>query len=530
MSTEKLTDLGEMLQRAVTNVKLYTQHKAREKHVDPIHVPNVGGMLSAAYEQLRNASENIEDHLLFQRAILRFYKRNLSFISHKKREGLGYELVVELTQAEYLKNDSVTKETVAALDEVINELYTTYWILTDKTHRVPRAKAQRWVLELLSVRSEQVFNNPIRILSFAHVAHTHFLPLLDVKQYIAEGEHIAEVDHQKLLYIAIHRALLKSDEANIRNALLDLYSISPRDTVNFITFNENFDQLAGSKTLVKLARILNRNGAPLRVLRTTFLEKGDEDLAPVLASRSKALSAVDAQIELEYKQLKKRLRVGVIRSIIFLFLTKAIVGLLIEIPYDLLVHGAIVIIPLVINLIFPPLFIAVSGLTLKHPTEANKQAVTDYIESMLYQDSTTPLTVKTSQSSGRAYVFNTVYVAMFIIVFALVAERLIWLEFNVVQGIIFFVFLSTASFLGYRLSLQVKELEIVSASQGLIALIRDFLYAPFIFFGRKISYRFSRMNIVAQILDTMIELPLKTILRLARQWMNFLNNKTEELL
>jgi hypothetical protein len=119
---------------------------------------------------------------------------------------------------------------------------------------------------------------------------------------------------------------------------------------------------------------------------------------------------------------------------------------------------------------------------------------------------------------------------MFVLAFYLLTTRLAALGFNIIQGVIFFIFLSTASFLGYRLTLQIKELEIVNTNQGIVALIRDFLYAPFIFAGKRISYRFSRLNIIAQILDVAIELPLKTMLKLVRQWIIFLNNKKDELL
>jgi hypothetical protein len=98
-----------------------------------------------------------------------------------------------------------------------------------------------------------------------------------------------------------------------------------------------------------------------------------------------------------------------------------------------------------------------------------------------------------------------------------------------VQGLIFFIFLSTASFLSYRLSLQVKEIELVSSSEGFLSLLHDTFYAPFIFIGRRISYRFARLNIVAQIFDNVIELPLTTILRLLRQWTAFLRTKQDEI-
>ena len=53
--------------------------------------------------------------------------------------------------------------------------------------------------------------------------------------------------------------------------------------------------------------------------------------------------------------------------------------------------------------------------------------------------------------------------------------------------------------------------------------------ARFVVVGRRISYRFARLNIVAQILDNVIELPLTTVLRLLRQWTAFLRNKQDDL-
>ena len=90
---------------------------------------------------------------------------------------------------------------------------------------------------------------------------------------------------------------------------------------------------------------------------------------------------------------------------------------------------------------------------------------------------------------------------------------------------IFFIFLSTAAFLAFRLSRQIHELEAVNTSQGSLSLMRDIMYMPFIYVGWQISYRYSKINIVAIVLDILIEMPLKTILRLVRQWNQFLNAK-----
>jgi hypothetical protein len=524
------TSLGILLKDALANIALHDQVDKSATTEQTVHVQDMGNGLLFAYEQLRNVSENIQDHLLFQSAIKRFYKRNLSFGFDKQPQGLAGELIIELTQAEYIKNDTTPLSRLAVIDELIKEHYETYWHIIKHFKSVRSDTAQKWTLEILTVKTEQTFNNPVRLLSFAALAYSHFSPLLTVSDFIVEGEKVDDADQATILYIAIHKALLKSNDANVRSGLFGLYGISNSEVSNLVDFNKKFDYLSSFKTTARISRIVSRNGAPLRILRATFFQKHSDSKPIHIENKSHILGQIESQISEEYKQVQQTVRVGVIKSIIFLLITKALIGLIVEIPYDLAVTGSIVILPLTINLIFPPLFIAVTALTFKMPSRANKKALVSYIESMLYETTSVKPQLKYFQPTGSAYFFNTVYVIMFLAVFYLVAKQLINLNFNIIQGVIFFIFLSTASFLGYRLTIQIKELEIVSRNQGFITLIRDFLYAPLIFVGQKISYRFARMNIIAQLLDIVIELPLKTVLRMMRQWSTFLNNKKDELL
>ena len=531
MNTSKTTALGKLLQQSTQNISSYDTYLQSTKHEETVHVANVANAILFAYEQLRNASENIEDHLLLQRAILRFYKRNLSFIAHRKPARLGEELITELTQAEYLPNDSVPLSVLKQLEGLIDEYYEIFWKTHKQDAKIPAEKVEKWVLEILSVKSEQLFNNPIRILSFAHFAHAHFTGLIKYDQLIVADESIDTADYPTLLYIAIHKGLLRSDDANVRSGLLDLYSIKPSHTNQFLEFNKKYDALSSLRSAAALTRFINKNGAPLRILRSTFFEQQNDNLAIDVHNQTKLTSVVEAQIDTDYTDVRSSVNKGVVKSIIFLLITKAIIGLLVEIPYDIVVTGSIIIVPLVINLLFPPLFLALTALTFKLPGEANKKAISDYIAGMLYDEpGVRRPTLKYIESVGNTMVFNTIYALVFIGAFYLVVSRLIALDFNIAQAIIFIIFLSTASFLGYRLTLQIKELELVNTNQGFIALVRDFLYAPFIFVGKKISYRFGQLNIIAQILDIVIDLPLKTIVRLVRQWMVFLNNKKDELL
>ncbi len=82
--------------------------------------------------------------------------------------------------------------------------------------------------------------------------------------------------------------------------------------------------------------------------------------------------------------------------------------------------------------------------------------------------------------------------------------------------LIFFFFFSTASFLGFRLSGLTRELVLTSRRTGLFASIWDFFYLPFIVIGQWVPRKYGKINAVGRILDVVIELPLKAVLRLTR--------------
>lgn len=489
-----------------------------------INVGGVGGVVSAAYEQLRNAAEYTQEHLLRQRAMRRFYSRNISFISRKEiNKTIGEELIIELTQAGYIENDSLSYETVSVIYEKVKELYSAYWKLREA--KVSRGKAERWILDVLSVETEEVIDSDQQTKVFLQFVFMHYNETLDKKHFVTEDDDSSQ--YEASLYIAVHRSLLKSDLANVRSDLLNLYEIKPTSAKSFLVFNEKVDEMFSSALSDRLARHITKYGAPLRVLRA-MVEDGS-DFPSLVESRSRFLVAYESQIEHEYRKANTKLNNGLIKSIIFLLLTKSLIGVFIEIPYDILVIGYIAVLPLVINLLFPVIYLVVLRLGLRTPGQANTKAMVAYAEEMIYKDGNRAVLHPKRRLGGYPLGYKILFGLMFVVTFSIVISRLIDWDFNVVQGVIFFIFIATASFLGFRLSRMIRELELITAKSGMIAIIRDFLYFPFIVLGQKISERYEQINIVSQILDTVIELPLKTVLRLLRQWSSFLNDQKDRL-
>ena len=519
-----LSVIGEQFRAALSSARTFrersrNQHEKQEK----IHVVGAGGTLTSAYEQLRNAAENTEEHLLLQNAIRRFYRQLLLTRDHKDLKRSGDELAIELTLAGYLKNDSLTANQI----KTINTLATQYGELLEslRARKVSNETALRWVLEMLSVSVERELSDHFDDDVFMQFCYEYFRATLDPTK-LFDGK--TPKDYDIALFMAVHKALLKSDTAVIRADLMRRYQIAQSETKRFIDLSTHIDGVLASHLADRLYRIVDRQAAPERIVRRMLHE--DVDVRKLLENKPQFLTAFETQLDREYSQVSVRIRRAIIKSIIFLFITKVIIGLAIEIPYDYALHDRIIWLPLIVNLLFPPLYMALLSLTLRLPGPANTRALSDRIASVLYTgdarlnlQATPPLYRK----SGRAA--SVFYVLFGVALISLISWGLVAIGFSPLHLLIFFIFLSTASFLGFRLSRMVRELEVVNTQQTGLTFVRDLFYLPFVVIGRWLSEKYSKVNIITLILDMVIELPLKTILRLVRQWAAFINAKKDEI-
>lgn len=475
-----------------------------------VHVTGAGRAITYVYEQLRNSAEYAEDHLL-QFAIKRFYRRVFITRDTDIIKKCGEELIVELTLAGYLKNDTVTLKTIERINQLAVEYYNAQLAYS----------RENWAVNILAVEIEYILIHDFRRDVFIQFAYDYFLRTINRKKVFGSSIKNYEI----ALFIAIQRALLKSDDSTIRASILRRYGQSPRSSAYKHT-NEMIDSVLQSKGAERVYWLVNRQSAPFRILWRVI--DGKEDFPALLKHRSDFLAEYEKQIKAECAQIDKRINRGIIKSVIFLIVTKVIIGMAIEIPYDMAFYGYVLITPLIINLLFPPLYMILLRFTLRLPGKNNDQALQESVEHLFYEEKQS-VNISRKISSDLGTAFNVVYVISSILIFGGVAWLLISLGFSLVHLAIFFVFLSAASFLGFRLSRQIREIEIVDGQQGGVSLVRDFFYIPFVVVGRWMSEKYARVNIVGLFLDMAIELPLKTILSLIRQWGSFINSKKDEL-
>jgi hypothetical protein len=510
--------LKQLLSGARHHLQQAESHTANEEKV---HVVGAGGTLTAAYEQLRIAAEYAEEHLLLQRAIRRFYKRLFLIRDKNQIKDSGEELIIELTHAGYIANDSVTTKSVQQMSQLTTSYYDAYMSLRSNRN-LSNTDLEHWTLDVLAVQIEWLLYDPALTSAYVQFVHQYYLTDGQAVQLFTEKP----ADFETALYVALQRALLKADTATVRAGLLGRYQQSPDNLKQFVEVNKQIDQLFSSDTTEKLFRYIDRRGAPLRVLK--HMIDSNDTLHESLTKPQEFLSKFETQVTNDYVTINTRINRGIVKSVIFLVITKFLVGIAIEVPYDYLVLGAVAVTPLLINLVFPPIYMILLRMTLMLPGQVNTDRLVAQTEQILYGAPQRELMRKKQTSFGVGY--NIAYALVFVIVFGGIGW---WLhaafEFELLHLFIFFLFLSGASFLGFRLSRNIREVEAVDSDQNAITTVRDFLYMPFVVVGRYMSEKYAQVNIVALTLDMFIELPLKTILRLIRQWGAFISSKKDEL-
>lgn len=518
-----LNHLGKQFADSLAHAKKHSGERTqRLEHQEKAHVIGAGRTLTAAYEQLRNAAEYTEEDLLLQRAIRRFYKRLIMSRDEKRIEHSGEELIIELTLAGYIANDSIAETTVDEISKLASSYYQAYKHISGSAAMQPRA--DEWATAVLAVKSEELISDHANRTVFAQFAYDYFLSSIDKERYFAKEE---KNNYEAALLVAVYRGLLKSDSGAIRHMLLERYRQKPQAIEQYIETNKLVDKLLDSELVDKLVRIIDRRGAPLRVLWRMADTNGE--LADLLHNQSEFLRQYETHIISEYAQMNSRINKGIIKSVTFLIITKFLIGISIEVPYDYAFHGEIIWIPLIINLLFPPLYMVLLRLTLTLPGPANTRALVDRASTLLYESDKQVATKVHERRGQYGNIFNTVYGFLMALLFGLVGWGLWGLGFSFVHLAIFFIFISAASFLGFRLFQMIREIEIVDAQQNGLTLVRDFLYLPFVVVGRWMSEKYARINVIALVLDMVIELPLKTVIRLVQQWGMFISSKKDDL-
>jgi hypothetical protein len=154
-----------------------------------LHVADIGATFYFAYEQLRNMAENREHHLLLRSAIERYLQR---YVRLDHLEPFAQELVMELTQAGYLKNNSVSLGTIAAIDQLLVDIATL-------------SAESKWLIQYASVKIESLISPDHRTAAFMQFAYEHYLTAINRGTTLSTP--VSDQDYRIALFCAIQSTI-----------------------------------------------------------------------------------------------------------------------------------------------------------------------------------------------------------------------------------------------------------------------------------------------------------------------------------
>lgn len=511
-----------------------TQPVAAPNSYATIEVHDTISNVAWAYEKLRQAIDYQDEHLLRKNAIERILKRRL--VAGVTAEAVAEPLILELIRGRYLPNKTLPVSLNGQTADVINK-YIHLWTQVPHTTHEETDRLFQWYLGIMAVEVNEVL---------APTDHEEALLQLMYRvthRDIAFDEsHLSEEEKNTQLYVAIHRTLLKSDPNIIRYHLFirlhpEWQAATPEavatigqhlpavrtavDTQLFHPAGDLLQRLMKKYTIIFLVfDDLARQYGSEAALNMSYPDRLIGDIKTAYTNRRKAV-------------LNKIGR-SIVRSFVYILLTKMLLLLLLELPVEKILYpDERNLVPLFINVLFPPFLLVFLGLTIRPAGQKNEIGVIDKVEALVYRGDDRHVLVRPRKPIRRSAFFTALFRFIYLLTFVLVFGGIIWglttIHFTPVSTFIFLLFLSIVSFFGIRVRLLAKELLVVDQRENLFTVLFDFLTVPILQVGRWISIRVPKINLLIFFLDVIIEAPFKAFLEATEGFFGFLREKREEI-
>lgn len=495
-----------------------------ERHIS---VNPVVSKFASWYEKLRNAMEYREDEVILRATIERILRRRLLLGGNAKTTAAP--LIRELIWARYLPHDGVGESMVGNIEEVIDSyLQLRLGILSQ--HTFSESVLNEWIYDLMSSHIAVVLRPNVQnqvIANFMYQVLRQNVEIIDDTEETKDAQ----------VYLAVRKAFARDDRAFLRfsmfGQIFGMLDRSRLDTIakNFPTGFAEINKQLQYPRKDAIFGYVKKQTAPFLILEDVFLQHTEALKAFIEGDGFK--DAIYKVCEKRYQSISAKITRAIIRSVLFLLLTKLIFVFLIEGTYEIIRYGEYQWNTLIINTGIPPLLMLIVGFMIRPPDKANTDAIYRYIQQVLSQEHpkfghSLLIKGKEETKSTMHTMFGILWSLAFLLSFGSIIYVLYLLQFNIVSMLAFLFFLAIVSFLAYRISLTASIYRL-GDKQNMLTPVIDFLFLPIIRVGRQLTEGISQINILIFLFDFVIETPFKELFAFFEQLFYFLHTKRDEL-
>lgn len=500
-----------------------------------ISVSRAVSILAIAYEKIRNAIEYREEHLLRRAAIERILRRRLSM--NPLGEGEAENLLRELLWARYFPKGSLGEADLEATQEVIN----IYLRLQDKVIRdLPYAQIEPTKGTIMEMMTCEIERRLASDTAERLTSYTYFI--FQTIHNTVKIDGVPDNVKDTYLTVAIERSYRKSDRPFQRYHFFlllykPLYECTQEEreyiAARFPDIIKKIDDTIRHPYVNRLSRFMKKQLAAYLIL-FDVIDSNPENYEQVLTNKTLLWQKVEAKCKERYKEIQSKMTGLAVRSLIYIFITKMIFAIILEVPVSLWIYGEIPYLAITVNALFPPLLMLMIVLWYRLPGKENTRRIYERIVDLINIDPTFENKValiarKRRKRGGLMLTFFTlVYGLTYFITFALIYYVLSLIGFHLLSMLLFVFFISLVSFFSYRIKQVVKEYWLIERD-SLLAPVTNFFFLPILSVGRFFNSGVSKLNFFTIVFDIIIEAPFKFLIDIIEEWNSFMKARKEEI-
>lgn len=509
---------------------------AKPDELSKIAVSQTVSFFALVYEKLRNAVEYREDHLIRRAAIERILNRRLMLNPEGTNE--AEQVLRELLWARYFANGSLGGRELMDIQLIIDRYLSLKRKITKGRPMDTQQFLSEFVMDLMTCEIEEKLSPEI-----AHRFSNYLFFIYQVLRKKIKIEGLSEDQKDAYFLAALERSFRKSDQPYQRYHLfitfykpIHMYSEKELDVYasKAPAIFKKIDETIENKYVESLTRFTRKQLPPFLILFSILKEKA-EDAEMILSDKNTLWKHVDEICREKYQQLNKRVRTLAIRSFIYVFLTKMVFALILEVPVSQWLYNEVNMRSIAINTLFPPFLMLLIVSVFKIPGEENTkniyQRIIDIIDAnVTFETNISYMPKKVAERKPLLiFGFTIFYSLTFIVTLTLMYEGLLLLEFNMISIAVFIFFVSLVTFFSYRVKQIVNEYRLAEKDSILTPII-DFFFMPVLSLGKFFSGGLARLNFMIFILDFLIEAPFKLIFEVVEEWITFVRKRKEEII
>jgi len=565
------------------------EKKKSKQTIFKLETSELAGQMALWYEKVRSAVQYKEEHLIRRAAIYRILKRLIAIEQRRKKRQITYAFFLELAMVGYIQQKDANDDNFLKTQEIISRYLKAFTFLRGAVKNPAEAlEMRRWLLSLASEEIENLINPQKEKMALIFAIYETLRPKLKfslerppyplkgsrmggiqnvAEEYLGVGSLLepigdsltptfksSQTEQEKteldkllnmLTYVSIFRSLRRSDRAMLRALIFNIYfpkwtSLNSDDEKEIEKVVRELVNKREELEIVAEHPLMTRILFPIKkyMLSASFLFEAimanPREAAAITSQDFLLHQQINEECNIRYAKEKGKLRKRIFRGFLYVFLTKMLVAMVLEIPYELVNGGgAIQYQSLLINLLFPPLLLGAIASSARYPKNENTKEIIKENDVLVYsakqKEELKNIKITDREDAFAQRVLDLFYVLLFFGLLVSLVKLLDFLGFNLVAKIIFIIFTGTVSFFGALIRQSVRDLVITKDKEGFFSLLFDTVLLPFVRLGRILSVKFSRINVFIFILDFLIEAPFKFIIRAFEAWIDFLRRKRDEI-